>query len=605
MAEYVPILDKKSEKDYNIYTLGVIMIAVNKYRTNTCGELRIADVGKKVTLSGWVDTIRRLGGLTFVTLRDHFGLTQLNVRDEAMFDGISKESVICVQGQVIERESKNKNMPTGDIEILVESVNVLGKCTKALPFEIGESNNSKEDLRLKYRFLDLRNENTFKIIDARSKMLLATRQIFHDLGFTEVQTPILTSSSPEGARDFLVPSRLNPHKFYALPQAPQQFKQLLMVSGFDRYFQIAPCFRDEDSRADRSPGEFYQADFEMSFATQDDVFATLESIMTRLVPQMCDKEMSPAPFERIPYIEAMDKYCSDKPDLRNPLICHDLTDILINTEFNAFKGKTIKAICAHTEGKPRSFYDEMTKYIIDLEGKGLAYIKVGDELSGSVVKFLSDEEKVNILARTNAQKGDAIFIIADTKRVATKLCGTLRNRLGKELGLIDENKLHFCWVVDFPFYEWNDDTEHVDFSHNPFTLPQGGMDSLMSKDPLEIFAYQYDLVLNGVELASGAVRNHDPEIMVKAFEIAGYDKSVVENKFPALYNAFSYGAPPHAGAAFGFDRLLMIFFDCEYIRDVIAFPLNKSGQDVLMGAPNTVSEKQLKDVHIRLDEGDK
>lgn len=577
------------------------MINKNCYRTHNCGELRLTDAGEQVVLSGWVNAIRRLGGLTFVTLRDHFGLTQLFVRDESMIDGITKETVIRATGKVIERESKNKNMPTGDIEIDVEKIDVLGKCTKALPFEIDESGNSKEDLRLKYRFLDLRNPETFKIIDARSKMLLATRQIFHDLGFTEVQTPILTSSSPEGARDFLVPSRLNAGKFYALPQAPQQFKQLLMVSGFDKYFQIAPCFRDEDSRADRSPGEFYQADFEMSFATQEDVFSAMETVMTRLVPQMSDKVMTSAPFEHIPYAVAMDKYCSDKPDLRNPLLCYDLTDILHNTEFNAFKGKTIKAICAHTEGKPRSFYDEMTKYIVSLEGKGLAYIKVGDELTGSVVKFLSDEEKVNILHRTGAQKGDTVFIIADNKTVAIKLTGSLRNRLGKELGLIDENKLHFCWIVDFPFYEWNDDTQSVDFAHNPFSLPQGAMDSLLNKAPLDILAYQYDLVLNGVELASGAVRNHDPELMVKAFEIAGYDREVVENKFPALYNAFSYGAPPHAGAAFGFDRLLMIFFDCDYIRDVIAFPLNKTGQDVLMGAPNYVTDKQLKDVHIKLD----
>ena len=577
------------------------MIRVNKYRTHDCGSLRLADAGKEVVLSGWVDTIRKLGGLTFVTLRDHFGVTQLNLADESMLNGITKETVICVHGKVIERESKNPNMPTGDIEISVSSIEVLGKCTKTLPFEIGNSQDSSEDLRLKYRYLDLRNEKTFSIIEARSKMLLTTREIFHDLGFTEVQTPILTSSSPEGARDFLVPSRLNPGKFYALPQAPQQFKQLLMVSGFDKYFQIAPCFRDEDSRADRSPGEFYQCDFEMSFATQEDVFAVMEEAMTRLVPVMSNKHMSPAPFEHISYLESMEKYCTDKPDLRNPLICHDLTEILSNTEFNAFKGKTIKAICAHTEGKPRSFYDDLTKYIIGLEGKGLAYIKVGEELTGSVVKFLSEKEISAILAKTGAKVGDTIFIIADEKRVATKLIGTLRNKLGEQLDLVDKNELHFCWVVDFPFYEWNSDTNSIDFGHNPFSAPQGGVDSLKNKDPLKILAHQYDLVLNGVELASGAVRNHDPEVMVKAFEIAGYDKSVVENKFPALYNAFAYGAPPHAGAAFGFDRLLMIFFDCDYIRDVIAFPLNKSAQDVLMGAPNTVNARQLKDVHVKLD----
>ena len=566
----------------------------NEYRTHNCGELRISDVGKQVKIAGWINSIRNLGGLTFVTLRDHFGITQLLV------DGISlpsKESVISASGVVLERESKNPKMPTGDIEIKVESIEVLGECTKSLPFEISEAQNAREDLRLKYRYLDLRNSENHERIVLRSKLLQFVRNYMHNANFLEVQTPILTSSSPEGARDFLVPSRLNPGKFYALPQAPQQFKQLLMISGFDNYFQIAPCFRDEDARADRSPGEFYQMDMEMSFATQEDVFNVIEDLMPKIIKEFTGKEV-PTKFERIKYNDAMDKYCSDKPDLRNPLVVVDLSEVLSKSNFSVFKDKTIKCIKA-TCDKTRKFYDEMTKFIVDNEGKGLCWFKVANgELTGSAVKFLNEDEIKYIMTATNAQDGDSLFMIADTKPKATKLISVLRNKLGEELQLLSDD-FKFVWIVDFPFYELGDEGE-IEFSHNPFSMPQGGLQALLNKNPLDIYAYQFDLVLNGVELLSGAVRNHNPEVMVKAFEIAGYDKSTVVNKFPALFNAFEYGAPPHAGCAFGFDRLLMFLCNTVIIRDIIAFPLNKNAQDLLMGAPSDVTEKQLDEVHIRL-----
>ena len=566
----------------------------NEYRTHNCGELRISDVGKNVTLAGWINSVRNLGGLTFVTLRDHFGITQLLV------DGIdipSKESVVSVKGVVLERESKNPKMPTGDIEVKVDSLQVLGECTKSLPFEISEAQNAREDLRLKYRYLDLRNSENHERIVLRSKLLQFVRNYMHTHNFLEVQTPILTSSSPEGARDFLVPSRLNPGKFYALPQAPQQFKQLLMISGFDNYFQIAPCFRDEDARADRSPGEFYQMDMEMSFATQEDVFAVMEDLMPKIIKEFTGKEIE-TKFERIKFEDAMEKYCSDKPDLRNPLVVVDLSEVLSKSNFSVFKDKTIKCIKA-TCDKTRKFYDDMTKFIIDNEGKGLCWFKMVDgALTGSAVKFLSEDEIEYIKLATGVQNGDSLFMVADAKTKATKLISTLRNKLGEELNLLSD-EFKFVWIVDFPFYELGDEGE-IEFSHNPFSMPQGGLDALLNKNPLDIYAYQFDLVLNGVELLSGAVRNHNPEVMVKAFEIAGYDKSVVVNKFPALFNAFEYGAPPHAGCAFGFDRLLMFICNTVIIRDVIAFPLNKNAQDLLMGAPSDVTQKQLDDVHIRL-----
>lgn len=578
-------------------------IHTNQYRTHSCGELTLENVGQQVRLAGWIAAIRKLGGIAFVTLRDHYGITQLLVRDESMLEGLNKETVITAQGVVIERESKNPNMKTGDIEVEVSSLEVLSKANPVLPFEVDDSPKTKEELRLKYRFLDLRNAQIHQNIQMRSKLLCDLRAIMHKQNFTEIQTPILTSSSPEGARDFLVPSRLNPGKFFALPQSPQQFKQLLMVSGFDRYFQIAPCFRDEDARADRTPGEFYQLDMEMAFATQEDVFKVAEYTVYELFKNNTTKQITPPPFERIKFNDSMERYCTDKPDLRNPLICHDVTNIFASTAFNAFKGKTIKAICAPCADKPRSFFDELTQVITANEGIGLAYVKFASDgtIGGSVAKFFTPQEIEQLKAKTAADNGDVVFMIADNKNKATKLTGVLRNELGARLNLIDQNKFHFCWVVDFPFFEWDDENNKLEFSHNPFSMPQGGMKALLEKDPLDIVAYQYDLVLNGVELASGAVRNHEPEVMVKVFEMVGYDKSVVESKFPALYNAFSYGAPPHAGYAFGFDRVVMFLTGTNVIRDVIAFPFNKNAQDLLMGAPNTVFEKQLKELHIKVD----
>ena len=575
----------------------------NLYRTNTCGELRLKDKGKNVVLSGWIETIRKLGGITFVTLRDHYGLTQLLFRDENMLSDITKESVICVSGQVIERESKNPSMQTGDIEVEVKSIKLLSKSKAVLPFEVSDSPKTKEDLRLKYRYLDLRNRETHSKIALRSKLLFELRNLMNQKGFCEIQTPILTSSSPEGARDFLVPSRLNPGKFYALPQSPQQFKQLLMISGFDKYFQIAPCFRDEDARADRSPGEFYQMDMEMAFATQEDVLAVIESVLYELFKNNTEKYITPPPFKRIKYVDAMENYCSDKPDLRNPILCKNFTTVFENTAFNAFKNKFVYGICAQCSDKPRSFFDDLTKFITANEGSGMAWIKVleNNELNGSIVKFLTAEEQQRILEISGAKCGDVIMLIADTKQKAQKLTGILRNEVGQRLNLIDENTFNFCWIVDFPFFEYNEEEQKLDFSHNPFSMPQGAMESLNTKDPLEIEAYQYDLVLNGVELASGAVRNHEPDVMVKVFDMVGYDKSVVENKFPALYNAFSYGAPPHAGLAFGFDRVVMFLADTQVIRDVIAFPFNKNAQDLMMNAPNQVFDKQLADLQIKVD----
>lgn len=573
---------------------------MEKYRTHNCGELRLQNVGQEVRLAGWVNSIRELGGITFVTLRDHYGVTQALFRDKALLDGVNKESVVMIDGEVVERESKNANMETGEIEVLARALKILGKSKNVLPFEIADAPNTKEELRLKYRYLDLRNSAVHKNIVLRSELLHFVRNKMHELGFCEVQTPILTSSSPEGARDFLVPSRLNPGKFYALPQSPQQFKQLLMVSGFDKYFQIAPCFRDEDARADRSPGEFYQMDMEMSFVSQDEVMAVLEEVLYETMVKFTKKEVTKPPFERIKFKDAMERYCTDKPDLRNPLIVHDLSKVFEKTAFNAFKGKTVKLIVADASDKPRRFYDDLTKFITDNEGKGLAWLKHEEGgLNGSIVKFLSEDEKRELEKLSHV--GESLFLLADEPSRATKLAGILRNELGSKLGLIDENKLYFCFIVDFPFFEYNEEEKKIEFSHNPFSMPQGGMEALVESQPLSIVAYQFDVVLNGCELASGAVRNHDPEIMVKAFEMAGYDKSVVENKFPALFNAFGYGAPPHAGAAFGFDRVLMFIAETNIIRDVIAFPFNKNAQDLLMNAPNEVTQKQLEDVSIKID----
>ena len=577
----------------------------NIYRTNNCGELRLSDQGKEVRLSGWVNSIRKLGGITFLTLRDNFGVTQILFRDEKLVDGLVKESVIQVEGRVVERESKNPKMPTGDIEVEAKSVKLLGKCQNVLPFEISEAPQTKEELRLKYRFLDLRHPELHERILKRAQILQFVRNRLTELGFVEFQTPILANTSPEGARDFIVPTVYAPGEFYALPQSPQQFKQLLMVSGFDRYFQIAPCFRNEAARADRTPGEFYQIDMEMSFATQDDVFEVCEILATEIFEKFSDYKVCKAPFKRIKWAEAMRDYCSDKPDLRNPLKVQDATSFFAKTDVGFLKGKCVKLIKAKAADKSRKFFDELSTFIVSLEGKGMAWAKFSQsELSGSFVKALSDEEKKAFVCTFKLEEGDAVFVVGDEEERATKLIGALRNELGERLDLIDKKAIEMCWIVDFPFYEKNEETGKPDFAHNPFSMPQGELKALNEKDPFEIVAYQYDLVCNGYEMLSGAIRNHDPEIMVKAFEIAGYPKEVVEQKFPALYNAFHYGAPPHAGCAFGFDRMLMPIMRQDSIREVIAFPLNKNGRDLLMGSPSVPTDEQLASCGIKIDKKD-
>ena len=581
----------------------------NIYRTHNCGELRIEDVGKEVRLAGWVQKIRNLGKMTFIDLRDEFGITQIIVSEndelQKVISELKTECSISVLGSVSERSSKNKEIDTGDIEIVCKKITILGKCRATLPFEINqkEAQDVREDLRLEYRFLDLRNDKIHKNILLRSRILKSMRDEMDKLGFTEIQTPILANSSPEGARDFLVPSRLHPGEFYALPQAPQQFKQLLMISGFNKYYQIAPCFRDEDPRADRSPGEFYQLDYEMSFATQDDVLEVGEEVISNVFKKNSDWKITEAPFERIPFKVAMEKYGTDKPDLRNPLIIIDVSEVFKNTEFNAFKGKTIKAIVTHEmQEKPRKFFDQMSEYAVsELGAKGLAWVKVDEsgELTGGISKFITPDDKEKLFEIGQVKNGDAIFFIADEFTKAQKIAGGVRIELGNRLDLLEKNVYKFCWIVDFPMYELSDEGT-IDFNHNPFSMPQGGLEALENKDPLEINAYQYDLVCNGYEIASGAVRNHDQEIMIKAFEIAGYTEEDVKGKFGALYNAFSYGTPPHAGAAPGVDRIVMLLANEDNIREVIAFPKNKKARDVMMGAPSRVAEQQLEDVHICL-----
>lgn len=582
---------------------------INEYRTHSCGELRISNKGEEVRIAGFVQTIRNFGKMMFLDLRDDQGITQVVIADtfenKEVLKDIAKECTLTVTGSVVERSQKNDKLPTGDIEILAKSVNVLGKCRNSLPFEINvEGQNVREDLRLEYRFLDLRNEKIHNNIKLRSKIMKDFRNVMDELGFTEIQTPILANSSPEGARDFLVPSRLHPGEFYALPQAPQQFKQLLMVSGFEKYYQIAPCFRDEDPRADRSPGEFYQLDFEMSFATQEDVFNVIETILPRVFKDNTDWQVDDGPFVRIPYKEAMEKYGSDKPDLRNPLIIHDLTDIFKGTEFNAFKDKTVKAIvCENMDEKPRKFFDNMSQYAVDeLEAKGLAWVKIDSEmnLNGGISKFIDDDRKQKIFDKMNVKPNSAIFFVGDEYNKAVKVAGGVRIKLGQELDLLEKNTYRFCFIVDFPMYELSDEGT-IDFNHNPFSMPQGGLEALITKDPLDIYAYQYDAVCNGYEILSGAVRNHDQDIMIKAFEIAGYTIEDVKGKFGALFNAFSYGTPPHAGAAPGLDRIVMLLAKEDNIREVIAFPKNKKARDLMMNAPSQVFEKQLEEVHIKLN----
>ena len=577
------------------------------YRTHNLGELRIENVNQEVELSGWVQKIRNLGGMIFIDLRDQFGITQIVINDEKMQQEAKEwntESCIHIKGKVVERSSKNNKIPTGEIEVVASQVEILGKCKNVLPFEINNNQEVREDLRLEYRFLDLRNEKLHNNILLRSKILKTLREKMDELDFTEIQTPILANSSPEGARDYLVPSRLNPGEFYALPQAPQQFKQLLMVSGFNKYYQIAPCFRDEDPRADRAPGEFYQLDFEMSFATQEDVFKVMEEVVPYTFKKFTNWKVDEGPFIRIPYKEAMEKYGIDKPDLRNPLIIQDVTDIFKNSDFNAFKGKTVKAIVVPngaTQG--RKFFDKMGEFATTEEvgAKGLAWTKIeqDDSVTGGIAKFITSDIKEKLEKQIGAEKNSAIFFIADELEKAQKIAGLVRIELGKRLELIEKDVYKFCFIVDFPMYELSDEGT-IDFSHNPFSMPQGGLEALETKNPLDILAYQYDLVCNGYEMASGAVRNHNPETMVKAFEIAGYTEEDVKNRFGALYNAFQYGTPPHAGAAPGVDRMVMLIADSQNIREVIAFPKNKKARDLLMRAPSIVSEQQLKDVHIEL-----
>mgnify|MGYP000965965349 FL=1 len=577
------------------------------YRTKTCGELNIHNVEEVVELSGWIQKIRNLGGMIFIDLRDEFGITQIVINDEKMQQEAKEwntESCIHIKGKVVERSSKNNKIPTGEIEVVASQVEILGKCKNVLPFEINNSQEVREDLRLEYRFLDLRNEKLHNNILLRSKILKTLREKMDELDFTEIQTPILANSSPEGARDYLIPSRLNPGEFYALPQAPQQFKQLLMVSGFNKYYQIAPCFRDEDPRADRAPGEFYQLDFEMSFATQEDVFKVMEEVVPYTFKKFTNWKVDEGPFIRIPYKEAMEKYGIDKPDLRNPLIIQDVTDIFKNSDFNAFKGKTVKAIVVPngaTQG--RKFFDKMGEFATTEEvgAKGLAWTKIeqDDSVTGGIAKFITSDIKEKLEKQIGAEKNSAIFFIADELEKAQKIAGLVRIELGKRLELIEKDVYKFCFIVDFPMYELSDEGT-IDFSHNPFSMPQGGLEALETKNPLDILAYQYDLVCNGYEMASGAVRNHNPETMVKAFEIAGYTEEDVKNRFGALYNAFQYGTPPHAGAAPGVDRMVMLIADSQNIREVIAFPKNKKARDLLMRAPSVVSEQQLKDVHIEL-----
>ena len=576
------------------------------YRTHYCNDIRESHVGSRVELAGWVDVIRDHGGVIFVDLRDYTGITQVVVHNESLLKDVNRETVISVCGMVEQRdeETVNEKIATGQVELVADTLKVLGKSTNMLPFEVSNSRASKDEIRLKYRYLDLRNPKNHNNLVMRSKIIRHLRNKMEEKNFLDMQTPILTASSPEGARDFLVPSRKHPGKFYALPQAPQQFKQLLMVSGFDRYFQVAPCFRDEDARADRSPGEFYQLDFEMAFATQEEVLDVCEDVIYDTFKTFSDKKVTPKPFRRITYADAMMTYGSDKPDLRNPLIICDLTDFFSDVNFPAFKGKPVRGIVANCAGKSKKFFEDSLKYATSMEVGlgGLGYITLKEGVfAGPIAKFLSDEKKAEIVTLTGVKEGETLFFICDDKKSDTeKKAGMIRTWLAAptQLDLIRDDAFEFCFVVDFPMFEEDEETGETIFTHNPFSMPQGGMDSLINKHPEEVLAYQYDLVCNGIELASGAVRNHDIEIMKKAFEIAGYEEAELKKRFNALYTAFQYGAPPHAGMAPGIDRMVMLLTDEEKILDVIAFPLNGNAQDLLLGAPGEVTDQQLEDVHL-------
>ncbi|MEU9284466.1 aspartate--tRNA ligase [Streptomyces sp. NPDC048275] len=579
---------------------------MHRYRSHTCGELRASDVGSDVRLSGWLHNRRDLGGILFIDLRDHYGITQLVARPgtpayEAL-DKVSKESTVRIDGKVVSRGTENVNpdLPTGEIEVEVSEVELLGAAAP-LPFTINAEDGVNEERRLEYRFLDLRRERMHRNILLRTAVISAIRHKMTALGFNEMATPILSATSPEGARDFVVPSRLNPGKFYALPQAPQQFKQLLMISGFDRYFQIAPCFRDEDARADRSPGEFYQLDVEMSFVEQEDVFQPIEKLMTELFEEFGGGRHVTSPFPRIPFRESMLKYGSDKPDLRAQLELVDITDIFEGSEFKAFAGKHVRALpVPDVSAQPRKFFDQLGDFAVSQGAKGLAWVRVAEDgsLTGPIAKFLTEENVAELTKRLSLAAGHAVFFGAGEFDEVSKIMGAVRVEAAKRAGHFEENVFRFCWIVDFPMYEKDEDTGKIDFSHNPFSMPQGGLEALETQDPLDILGWQYDIVCNGVELSSGAIRNHEPDIMLKAFEIAGYDRETVEEQFAGMLRAFRFGAPPHGGIAPGVDRIVMLLADEPNIRETIAFPLNGNAQDLMMGAPTELDETRLRELHL-------
>ncbi|MCU4747797.1 aspartate--tRNA ligase [Streptomyces sp. JH002] len=582
---------------------------MHRYRSHLCGELRSADIGKDVRLSGWLHNRRNLGGILFIDLRDHYGIVQLVVRPGSavneQLSSLSKETVIRVDGTVVARGADNVNpeLPTGEIEVEVGEVEVLGAADQ-IPFTINADDGVNEERRLEYRFLDLRRERMHRNIILRSQVISAIRQKMTAQNFTELATPILSATSPEGARDFLVPSRLHAGKFYALPQAPQQFKQLLMIAGFDRYFQIAPCFRDEDARADRSPGEFYQLDVEMSFVEQEDVFQVIEKVMTELFEEFGGGRHVTSPFPRIPYREAMLKYGSDKPDLRATLELTDVSEIFAGSGFKAFADKHVRALAVpDTAGQPRKFFDQLGEYAITQGAKGLAWVRVGEDgrtLTGPIAKFLTEADTDALLGKLNATAGTAVFFGAGDFEEVSKIMGAVRVEAARRAGHFEDGVFRFCWVVDFPMFERNEDTGQIEFSHNPFSMPQGGLEALRGKDPLDILAWQYDIVCNGVELSSGAIRNHEPDVMYEAFGIAGYSRDDVEREFGGMLRAFKFGAPPHGGIAPGVDRIVMLLADEPNIRETIAFPLNGNAQDLLMGAPSEVDEARLRELHLSL-----
>lgn len=579
---------------------------MSTYRTNTCGELTIKDLDKKVTLAGFVLGIRDHGGVMFIDLRDHYGVTQIVVHDDTMLKGVTKETVIKVTGKVVKRDidTVNKKIPTGEIEVVVEELELLSDTAKTLPFEIDESKKVAEDVRLKYRFLDLRNPKVHEKIVMRSKSFNFLRNKMMDLGFLEITTPIITSSSPEGARDFIIPSRKHKGKFYALPQAPQQFKQLLMASGFDKYFQLAPCFRDEDGRKERLVGEFYQLDMEMAFADQEDVMAVAEEVYPAFFREFGKRKVTEGHFKRIPYNESMLKYGTDKPDLRNPLEIIDVSDVFKETSFRPFRDSIVRAIKVDDiASKPNSWFNEIVDYAKSIDMPGIGYISVMEDksLKGPIDKFLTEDDRKALFDKAGLKTGSVLFFIADKRHdVVCKNAGLIRTELGRKLDLMDNNLFEFCFVTDMPMYEISEITGKLDFMHNPFSMPRGGMKALETMDPLDIYADQFDVVCNGVELVSGAVRNNRPEVLLKAFSLAGYTEEDIKKKFSALYTAFKYGCPPHAGMALGIDRSLMMLGEEESVRETVAFPLNQNGEDVLTGTPNEVTEQQLRETHIKL-----